>query len=263
MVHARICNTHYGHEFKLGHLRLQQLQRQAIAGQIAQGVTFEHILDQIRDNIDHNLERIHLLTKKDMSNIERAFGLRGSEKHKDDAISVKLWVEEMKEKCNDNPVLLHKPQGEASSDTALHIKDFALGIQTPLQAQMLKRFGPNKIICIDATHGTNAYDFSLLSIMVVDEYGEGYPVGWCISNRMDLTLLIEYFKAMKEKVGSVVPNWIMTDDADQFYSAWFSIFGPGPQKLLCTWHVDRAWRGHLNTIKDRELAQKIYHNLEY
>ena len=89
-----------------------------------------------------------------MSSIERAFGLRGSEKHKDDATSVKLWVEEMKEKCNDNPVLLHKPQGEASSDTALHIKDFALGIQTPLQAQMLKRFGPNKIICIDAIHTT-------------------------------------------------------------------------------------------------------------
>ena len=26
-------------------------------------------------------------------------------------------------------------------------------------------------------------------------------------------------------------------------------------------HIDRAWRGHLNTIKDRELAHIIYHNL--
>ena len=42
---------------------------------------------------------------------------------------------------------------------------------------MLKKFGPNQVICIDATHGTNAYDFSLLTVLVVDEYGEGYPVG--------------------------------------------------------------------------------------
>ena len=53
----------------------------------------------------------------------------------------------------------------------------------------------------------------------------------------------------------------MTDDADQFYSAWVSIFGMGPKKLLCTWHVDRAWRGHLNIVQDKQLAQTIYHNL--
>lgn len=152
-----------------------------------------------------------------------------------------------------------KPQGEAS-DTTLHLKDFVLAIQTPLQAEMLKKFGPNHIICIDATHGTNAYDFSLLTVLVIDEYGKGYPISWCISNRMDLTLLIQVFKAMKAKVGNIVPKWVMSDDADQLYSAWFSVFGPGPQKLLCTWHVDRAWRGRLNGIKDRELAQKIYHN---
>ena len=32
-------------------------------------------------------------------------------------------------------------------------------------------------------------------------------------------------------------------------------------KLLCSWHVDRAWRGHLKSITDSELAQRLYHNL--
>ena len=111
IVNAHICKTHYGHLLSLGHLRLQTGQRQAIAGQLAQGVTFQHILDQIRDNVGHRFERVHLITRKDISNIERAFGLRGSEKHKDDATSVKLWVEEMKERCGDNPVLLYKTPG--------------------------------------------------------------------------------------------------------------------------------------------------------
>ena len=36
------------------HLRLQPLQRQAIAGEIA--VTFDHILDKIHDSVGQNLE---------------------------------------------------------------------------------------------------------------------------------------------------------------------------------------------------------------
>ena len=54
----------------------------------------------------------------------------------------------------------------------------------------------------------------------------------------------------------------MTDDAAQFYSAWVAVFGQGPQKLLCTWHVDRAWRGALKTkVQDKEVAAAVYHNL--
>ena len=34
---------------------------------------------------------------------------------------------------------------------------------------------------------------SLLSCMVVDEYGEGFPVAWCISNREDKLLLMNFF----------------------------------------------------------------------
>ena len=28
-------------------------------------------------------------------------------------------------------------------------------------------------ICMDATHGTNAYDFNLITAVVIDEFGEG------------------------------------------------------------------------------------------
>ena len=44
-----------------------------------------------------------------------------------------------------------------------------------LQITMLKKFGEH-LICIDSTHGTNGYDFNLITVMVVDEFGEGFPV---------------------------------------------------------------------------------------
>ena len=40
----------------------------------------------------------------------------------------------------------------------------------------------HKLICMDSTHGTNLYDFMLISILVIDDHGEGLPVAWAISN---------------------------------------------------------------------------------
>jgi hypothetical protein len=42
---------------------------------------------------------------------------------------------------------------------------------------MMIQLGTN-IICVDTTYSTNVYDFKLMTIMVVDEYGEGVPVAW-------------------------------------------------------------------------------------
>ncbi len=55
----------------------------------------------------------------------------------------------------------------------------------------------------------------------------------------------------------------MSDDADQFFSAWVGVFVTVPHKLLCTWHIDRAWQNNLKTIKSQETAQLIYANLRF
>ena len=61
---AHITSTHYGHTVALGHLRISQQERLNIAGQLLQGVSFNSILDKVRNNIGRNLQRIDLLTKK-------------------------------------------------------------------------------------------------------------------------------------------------------------------------------------------------------
>ena len=53
----------------------------------------------------------------------------------------------------------------------------------------------------------------------------------------------------------------MSDDAEQFHNAWRSVFGNVDNKLLCTWHVDRAWREKLTLIKDKETQMIVYHSL--
>ena len=55
--------------------------------------------------------------------------------------------------------------------------------------------------------------------------------------------------------------WFMSDLAEQFYNALVATFKNTPHMLVCTWHLDRAWRENLRQLKDSDLQAKVYHNL--
>ena len=163
-------------------------------------------------------------------------------------------------------MLFFKQQGKLTADVGtsngLKQDDFALVIQTPLQAEMLRCCGDKKIVCLDATHGTNSYDFMLISVLVVDEYGEGFPASWCIANHENKVMLMNFFSHLKLHVGNIHPQWLKTDDAEQYYSAWVATFEGVPTKLLCNWHVDRSWRRALaNFVSGQEEQVHLYHIL--
>ena len=245
-LRVEVHTTHYGHEKSQGHLRLTHSKRAAIAGQLAQGVDFQHILDNIWDSLGTECKRIHLLTRKDITNIEKAYGLKVAQRHADDATSVNVWVTEIMSQ-EGNPIILYKQQGEPQPLECNYLskEEFVLALQTPLQANMMKKHANGRVICIDSTHGTNGYDITLISVLIVDEYGEGFPVAWCISNREDQILLMNFFCALKRRIGVVSPAYIMSDLAEQFYTAWVAMFANSPTKLVCVWHVDRAWRENI------------------
>ena len=153
-----------------------------------QGVTIDKILDDIRDNVfETGLQWEHLTSKQDIINIKRQYNIEGIQRHQNDQTSVTSWVEEM-ESMEFNPVLAFKPQGSDSTEEGVKKEDFLLVIQTQYQMEVLKTFGGN-VVCMDATHGTNIYDFYLVTIVVIDEYGEGIPVAWAITSREDVYML--------------------------------------------------------------------------
>ena len=61
---------------------------------------------------------------------------------------------------------------------------------------MLSKFG-EKGICCDATHGTTGYDFKLTSLLAIDDFGEGFPVAWCLSNREDFVAMEVFLEQLK------------------------------------------------------------------
>ena len=61
-------------------------------------------------------------------------------------------------------------------------------------------------VAIDSTHGTNAYNFQLTTVMVIDDHGEGYPAAFCYSNRVDEVAMALFFTAIKNALGSALGN---------------------------------------------------------
>lgn len=228
------------------------------------GVPVNRVLEDIRaSTIQGDLKRINLLEKKDVHNIKRDYNITYStKKHENDAVSVRLWVEEMKKKGNLNPVLYYKHQGSIDS-TVPHftVNDFCLIIMTPLQSELFIKFGNDKV-CIDGTHGLNGYSFQLYTIVVVDEYGNGYPVAFCFSNRSDTDTYKHYFQCIKNTIGTISSFIFMSDDEPAFYNAWCSIMGCAVKQLLCTWHVLRNWVKNLNKINGNEKKKIIFKTLK-
>ena len=187
-----------------------------------QGVSKQRILNDIREEATNqcsqDFKRHHLATKKDLNNIEKSFGLDTISRHGDDQMSCQAMIEELKNSEND-PVLFSKFQGQdLEGEFNLAKEDFAIVIQSPFQKMMAQKFA-HKGICVDSTHGTTAYDFLLTSVVVVDEFGEGVPIAWLLSNHEDFTHMCLFFNILKQNCGILSPQWIMSDMANQYFNA--------------------------------------------
>ena len=121
------------------------------------------------------MKRKHFITKQDIANVRVKTKDLTVIRHQEDAMSVELFVQELQLEPY-NPILLYKHQHENDpAYPSLPKESFLLALQTEFQKQLYKEHA-NKVLCIDATHGTNAYLLKLITVMVADEYGEGTHV---------------------------------------------------------------------------------------
>lgn len=90
-------------------------------------------------------------------------------------------------------------------------EDFILIIMTSFQKEMLIKYSADKN-CIDGTHGLNNYDFHLYSLLVIDEFKNGYPVSFCFSNRSCEQLFEIFFNEIKNVSGKISCNTFVSYD---------------------------------------------------
>ena len=197
-----------------------------------------------------------MTSKKTLRNIRSSFQLDTIQRHINDQQSLMSSIMEW-EKDGKNLVLYKKMQGTLE-EYPLAKEDFMIVLQNDVQKEVLQLKG-GEGICCDSTHGTTGYDFNLTSLLCIDEWGEGFPVAWCLSSHETEEFMAVFFTKVRENAGVTKPMWFMSDMAEQFYTAFARVNECQPKQLFCTWHVDRAWRKELHLkVPDTTISKAIY-----
>jgi len=95
-----------------------------------------------------------------------------------------------------------KFQGEPDDSRGRAADDFVLVIMSKFQIAGLQQLhAPLKEVAMDLTHGTNAYDYQLTTLMVNDEHGEGFPGAFCFNNRVTEARMKVFLSVCKDSTG--------------------------------------------------------------
>lgn len=83
------------------------------------------------------------------------------------------------------------------------------------------------------------WGFSLFTLLVMDEFGNGVPVAWMLTrDELAVTIALALTKvkeAMEEEFPGWVPSAFVVDDADGEIKAVREVFGKEFKVLLCIW----------------------------
>ena len=192
-VTVSYCQTH-NHETDFSETKYHPIPKsilELIKQMLLLGASVQYIYRLLREGRatrrnrgkSDNIQKKHAISKRQIRGVAHKLKI-DKHMHTNDAKSLRLLVESLENDDYPNPILLYKPEGATDfligpSDMGnfkIDKEDFLVAIQTKEQLDMLKKQSRSKIICLDSTHCTNRYNFKLITMVVPDEFGKGYPV---------------------------------------------------------------------------------------
>lgn len=272
-VRVNGCLTHYGHDMDVVHLRISAADRRAILAEIRRGVPFDRILENIRSDFPQDareITRTHLITMGDIRNIAVSEGLLSWKLDVDDDRSVRKLAARFAAQSY-SPILLYKSRGatsDASGDAdvaafrGLADDDMALVIQTRYQRDLVN--SDPALVCVEPVTGHSS-EYTLLALLATTSVGVVVPIAWCVCGAANPAVVTAFFEAVRQNMGDFTPRFFMSEDTDFYFAAWLEAFGaePRPQKIISSWHVQRAWTEAINTwVRGREKQAAVTRSLE-
>ena len=228
---AKFISTHVGHSNELCHLTISPMKREELTQQLQLKIPSSVVMNNVRSSMD-DLERIHLLTNKDLHNISAAFNILTEMRDSKDGTSVDILMKELKTK-EDHPIVYYKPQDSIdNANPVLKNSDFVAIIMNDAQKEMLLKYG-KRIVCCDGTHGMG-YDFILYTILILDSVNQGFPCAFLLTNRSDQSIFEFFFFQIQQKIGSLNVQVFMSDMEASFCNAWSNVMGKPDKQLFCT-----------------------------
>ena len=199
------------------------------------------------DQVRHHLKKISTdLADDDFENLELKF------------------EKEQKKDSSERFMRYYKPRNKKSDEFPdLDEKQFFMVLMNDFQMEMVKNFNRQKerVITMDATFGLNNKKVLLITLMMIDEYGNGVPLAFCLSEHENESTIAAFLNCVFKLVGKINCEFFMSDDAHQYYNAWKRINGDAT-KILCSWHVYKNWKQQVKKIvknpkKQEEILKEL------
>ncbi|XP_052130176.1 uncharacterized protein LOC113209508 [Frankliniella occidentalis] len=236
-----------------------------LAERIPPSVVYDLTKERFLPKDSPNVQNIKasILTKKRI--LERGRKRRMARRlHKNDAKAVYLMVTQLLE--NDDCVLLYKPYGCKVVHGPPEIdnlpdseKLFMFAFQTERQRQLMNRHC-SKIVIVDETHGTNQYNYNLLTAMVVDDNRRGWPIAHLITSKVknDGDTLQFFFSCLKSRLDNDVKiSCVITDDDPSLINGMKAGIADDLIHLLCKWHVIKNLKDNLRKKSSSDLFETV------
>ncbi len=115
---------------------------------------------------------------------------------------------------NQPPAINHDRTGQAntvkSADAnftfnAANWTLFQLAIMKRCNVENAVRFGHGRPLIMDATFGTNREKMPLITLLVVDDHGNGVPIAWGIISQEKTEAIAAFLKAVRQRVCHFLP----------------------------------------------------------
>lgn len=203
---VKFCVQHTSHAVEKKFLRLLDATKVEIGEKLREGHSTKDILDTIRKESENGFNASTYCSKKTIENIISKLQI-GKEYmfNKSDAHSVDALVKNYDGKS----FFIYKPMGIRNVDyPKANDEDFMLAYMCEKQRTILLDCmqGPIATLCIDSTHGTNAYHIKLTTLLTINSLGSGVPVAFFFSTKEDEHFIGYFLSAIKKLVGELKPK---------------------------------------------------------
>ncbi|KAK9903370.1 hypothetical protein WJX75_003957 [Coccomyxa subellipsoidea] len=133
---------------------------------------------------------------------------------------------------------------------------FQLAFMKKCNVENATRFGHGKPLIMDATFGTNREKMPLITLLVVDDHGNGVPIAWGIISQERTEAIAAFLEAVRQRVRQEQPDWdpscILVDACAAEIAAIQTTFPSSVWPFICHWHAQAAWKKQLFQKCNRE-----------
>ncbi|KFM83294.1 hypothetical protein X975_22867, partial [Stegodyphus mimosarum] len=116
-----------------------------------------------------------------------------------------------------------------------------------------------KVVCVISLFRRRGGPFYLTVLFVMDEYDLAFPAAFCISSKVDKSVITQFFDAIKQSAGPLSATYFISENVPLFYDTWREVMNDEAKCLWGMWYVDNRIRGQLKLFKgNTEKRSDVY-----